>query len=84
MVAFSSTILAIPTIIENEKRTNQNSYLVLAYLKEQCLPFFVMNLSLAHGRPIVFFKASAPSIEKEITGIARLKAKIINNKLDPQ
>ena len=84
IVAFSSTILAIPIIMVKLKRNNQNSYFFEASEKDTFLPFFVMNLSVSLGVAIALFKFLTSINENEITGTKKFRAKIISSTLDPQ
>lgn len=84
IVAFSSTILAIPIMIAKLKMKSQNSDLFLASFNEVLLPFLVMNLSVSLGVTIALFSDSLPIKEKDTTGTKKLMHKMTRRILDPQ
>jgi len=84
MVAFSSTILAIPMMIEKVKRKSQNSRFLVASLKPQFLPLLLRKRSVSEGVEIILFMELLLIIESEMGGIKRFIARMTIRSLEPQ
>lgn len=76
ILALSSTILEIPTMIMKDKKSNQNSLFALAFLNEQFEPFVSMNFSDSVGELNKEFLSLVLNRLTETNGKIRLNNRI--------